>query len=91
MRFSYAESFRATVGSLSPAEGERLRKAMAKFEAAWQERRFPSGLGMAHLRASFYEFRVDIHCRVLFQRQRDSILYLLYGSHDSIRRFLKTI
>ena len=35
--------------------------------------------------------RVDIHTRVIYRRTGDLIHYVLYGSHDQIRRFLKTL
>lgn len=91
MRFAYAESFHATILSLSRAQGERLCGAVAKFEAGWETGRFPRGLGMKHLREEFFGFRVDIHNRVLYRRLGGEILYLLCGGHDEIRRFLKSV
>ncbi|MBI5245181.1 MAG: hypothetical protein HY922_16075 [Elusimicrobia bacterium] len=90
MRFGKTESFRKTLRGLSAPEALRLFNAVRKFEAAWEIRSFPAGLGLKHLRDDFYEFRAGLHDRVLFQRAGDAILYLLYGSHDAIRRFLKT-
>ncbi|MBI5883159.1 MAG: hypothetical protein HZB91_08650 [Elusimicrobia bacterium] len=90
MRFDYAKSFHATIGSLSRGQALRLYGAVAKFEAAWEAGRFHRGLRMKHLRDQFFEFRVDIHDRVLYLRREGTIRYLLYGSHDDIRRFLKS-
>ncbi|MBI4668672.1 MAG: hypothetical protein HY747_05735 [Elusimicrobia bacterium] len=89
MQFDYAESFHKTADSLDRHQARRLLKGIGKFEVAWEMRRFPKGLGLTRLREDFYEFRVDIHNRVLFERSGDCILYLLCGSHDDIRRFLK--
>ena len=91
MLFYYAESFHTTIGLLSRGQATHLYRAVAKFEAAWEAGRFPRGLGMKHLRDQFFEFRVDIHNRVLYLRREGAIMYLLYGGHDDIRRFLKSV
>lgn len=91
MRFAYAASFHRTIAGLSRSQGQRLLKAVAKIEASWEAGRFPQGLGLTYLREDFFEFRAGIHDRVLYQRQSGAIVYLLYGSHDDIRRFLKSI
>ena len=91
MRFAYAESFQKTVLNLNKREKDKLIKSFEKFEALWEAGVVPQGVGLKHLRESFFEFRVNIHARVLFQRQGDLIYYLLYGSHDDIRRFLKRL
>ncbi|MBI5209833.1 MAG: hypothetical protein HY927_07675 [Elusimicrobia bacterium] len=45
---------------------------------------------MKHLRGDFFEFRAGIKKRVLYLKREGAILYLLYGSHDDVRRFLKS-
>lgn len=89
MVFAYAKSFHKTTEGLSKKQAKKLISTFEKFESAWEQGQIPHGLGLIHLRDSFYEFRIDIHARVIFERERDRITYLLYGSHDDIRRFLK--
>jgi hypothetical protein len=48
-------------------------------------------LGITHLRDDYFEFRVDIHMRVTYRRTGNLIQYVLYGSHDQVRRFLKVL
>lgn len=91
MLFSYAESFHQTTKGLSKNQAKKLLKAFEKFESAWEKGQIPQGLGLTHLRYSFYEFRVELRARVLFQKEKERIYYLLYGSHDDIRRFLKRL
>jgi putative component of toxin-antitoxin plasmid stabilization module len=91
VRFGKTKLYFETTAHLSGLKARRLFKSVQKFEAAWQSGQFPKGLSMTHLRGGIFEFRIDIHCRILFQRSGDCILYLLYGSHDNIRRFLKNL
>jgi hypothetical protein len=90
VRYAYQPSFLATTRNLSRAEATKLLKAVEKFQAAMEHQQWPKGLGITHLRGAYFEFRVDIHTRVMYRRSRGLIQYILYGNHDDVRRFLKT-
>ena len=91
MRYAYQSSFLETTRRLSHTQATRLLKAVERFQHAVEHRQWPSGLKITHLRDDYFEFRVDIHMRVIYQRAGDLIQYVLYGSHDQVRRFLKTL
>ncbi len=91
MRYAYQPSFLDSTRHLSRAHAAKLLKALDKFQHAIESRSWPQGLGVTHLRGDYFEFRVDIHIRVIYRRAGDLIQYVLYGSHDQIRRFLKTL
>ncbi len=88
MRYAYQPSFLETTRQISPAQAAKLLKAIEKFQRAMDHRQWPSGLGITHLRHDYFEFRVDIHTRVVYRRSADLIQYVLYGSHDQLKRFL---
>ena len=90
MRYAYQPSFLDATRQLSRAQAAKLLKAIEKFQLALESRQWPQGLGITHLRDDYFEFRVDIHTRVIYRRAGDLIQYVLYGSHDEVRRFLKT-
>ena len=91
MRFAYQPSFLDTTRQLSRIPASKLLKAIEKFQYAIEGRQWPQGLSITHLRDDFFEFRVDIHTRVIYRRAGDLIRYVLYGSHDQVRRFLKAL
>lgn len=91
MRYAYQPSFLEGARHLSRAQTAKLLKAIEKFQAAIEGRQWPQGLGMTHLRDDYFEFRVDIHTRVIYRRTSDLIQYVLHGSHDQVRRFLKVL
>ncbi len=88
MRYAYQPAFLETARHLSSVQGSKLLKAIEKFQDAMETRQWPHGLGITHLRDNYFEFRVDIHTRVIYHRESDVIHYILYGSHDQIRRFV---
>ena len=89
MRFVYQPSFLDTTRSLSSSQATQLLKAIEKFQDAMEHRQWPRGLGITHLRYDYFEFRVNSHTRVIYRRAGDLIQYVLYGSHDQVKRFLK--
>ena len=91
MRFVYQPSFLDSTRQLSRIPASKLLKAIEKFQQAIEGRQWPPGLAVTHLRDDYFEFRVDIHMRVIYRRVGDLIQYVLYGSHDQVRRFLKTL
>lgn len=91
MRYVYQPSFLETTRRLSPTQAATLLKAVEKFQHAMENRQWPHGLGITHLREDYFEFRVDIHSRVIYRRQSDIVQYVLYGNHDQIRRFLSSL
>ena len=91
MRFAYQPSFLDATRHLSHPQASKLLKAIEKFQQAIEDRQWPAGLAITHLRDDYFEFRVDIHMRVIYRRSSDLIQYVLYGSHDQVRRFLKVL
>ena len=91
MRFAYQPSFLDTTRHLSRAQASKLLKAIEKFQHAMESHQWPQGLAITHLRGDSFEFRVDIHRRVIYRRMGELMPYVLYGSHDQVRRFLKAL
>ena len=91
MRYAYQPSFLEATRHLSAAQAATLVKAIEKFQQAVESGQWSKGLGLTHLRGAYFEFRVDLHLRVVYHRHDDLIQYVLYGSHDQVRRFLKSV
>lgn len=90
MRYAYHQPFLQATSRLSSHHARTLLKAVEKFQRGIDTNQWPRGLGITHLRGDYFEFRVDIHTRVIYRRSPGLIEYVLYGSHDDIRRFLKS-
>ncbi len=66
-------------------------KRIEKFQQAIESGQWPARLGLTHLRGAYFEFRVGSHFRVIYCRHDDLVQYVLYGTHDQVRRFLKSV
>ena len=91
MRYAYQPSFLESSRHLSKSHAAKFLKAIEKLQHAMENQQWPRGLAITHLRAEYFEFRVDIHLRVVYHRSGGFIQYVLYGSHKDVRRFLKNL
>jgi hypothetical protein len=46
-------------------------------------------MGLKHLKEDFWEVRQGLKVRLLFRWDGDLIEFVLAGSHDDVKRFLK--
>lgn len=91
MRYAYHRSFLKATRRLPRHQAARLLTAVEKFQRAVEADQWSHGVGITHLRGAYFEFRIDIHTRVVYRRSIDLIEYILYGSHDDIQRFLRSL
>ena len=49
----------------------------------------PKGLGLKKLKNNYWEIRIDSYYRIIFELEKDLISFVLVGSHDSVKKFLK--
>ena len=89
MRFEFQPSFDRCFKKLSP---ERRQKARVAIEAllAYLDRKAPlrPGLGLKNFQGNYWEIRMDLHDRMIFELT-DRVIFWLVGNHDEIRRFMK--
>lgn len=89
MQFGFRPSFDRRFRKLDPP---RQRKARAAIEAilGYLDRKTPlrPGLGLKNFQGDYWEIRVDLHDRIIFELT-DRLTFWLVGNHDEIRRFMK--
>jgi mRNA-degrading endonuclease RelE of RelBE toxin-antitoxin system len=92
MRFEFKPSFERSVKSLSP-EIKLGIKDLCKNLIDILDGHCPlgKGLGLKNLRDDFWEIRKGLKLRILFKWQNDLVQFILAGTHDHIKNFLKKI
>ena len=48
-------------------------------------------LGLRKLAGRLYEFRVGLHLRIVFRHDRDTLYLLLVGTHDEVKRAIRSL
>lgn len=84
MPFEFRSGFDRRFKKLTP---QRQQKARAAIEAvlSYLDRKGPlrPGLGLKNFYGNYWEIRVDLHDRIIFELT-DRVIFWLVGNHDEI-------
>lgn len=89
MKYEYKPSFDRTFKKLSSDKKIKITKAIFSLIDFFETGERAKGLGLKQLRADFWEIRVGINNRVIFLFTQDTVSFLIVGTHDEIRKYLK--
>ena len=91
MKYEYKPSFDKTFQKLELNRKKKAIQAISLLIDFFEIGKKAKGLGLKHLRESFWEIRVDIKDRIIFTFEKDIVGFVIVGNHDEIKRFLKNI
>ena len=89
MRYYTTRVFDEAVRALPEDRKRRIKKALTMAAMFFETGNLPHGLGMKPLGRGLWEIRAGLQERIIFLKQEESVEFLLAGSHDEVRRFLK--
>ena len=89
MQFVFASSFDRRFKNLSPQRQQKARGAIDSL-LSYLDRQTPlrPGLGLKNFQGDYWDIRLDIHDRIIFELS-DRVIFWLVGDHDDIRRFMR--
>lgn len=92
MRFEFKPSFEHSLKALHPKAQEQVKNACLKtIDILSQDRFIHQGIGLKRLKGDYWEVRYGIKTRLIFRWNKDLVEFILAGSHDDIRRYLRRI
>ncbi len=92
MRVALTERLQRDARALAPEQRDALLDVILALPAGLADVHRHAGLGVRKLHASgIWEARVGLGVRVVFTRAEDTLTLVRAGTHDDIRRFLKTL
>ena len=91
MEYFYTAAFERSLKGFDENQKQRIQKALQLGIAFFETSSLPSGLGLKPLQKGIWEIRAGLADRILFRKNKNGIEFLLAGSHDDIKRFLKRI
>ncbi len=89
MTYRYLTSFDRSFRSLGQSQQGKVKKALERFFDFIETSQHPAGLGLKKLVKNYWEIRVDLSLRIIFQQDTGLVTFILVGDHNQIRRFLK--
>ena len=83
------EAFRARVRAYPKATRGRIGLALRQLERDFGQPHGHRGLGIRKLTGRFFEIRLGLDIRLVFQNCTDSLLFVMAGNHDEVQKFLR--
>ena len=92
MRFEFKPSFEDSLKSLAIEDKQEIKQVALKLIGILSQDRFiHQGIGLKKLRGDYWEVRRGLKMRIILRWHKDLVEFILAGSHDDIRRYLKRI
>ena len=82
-------AFRARVRTYPKATRGKIGLALQQLERDFGQPHRHRGLGIRKLTGSFFEIRVGLDIRLVFQNRTDCLLFVMAGNHDEVQKFLR--
>lgn len=82
-------SFEKSIRSLSAIDKNKIKNTLEEFNAFLISGIAAKGLGFKKLGRNIYEIRVDIRLRIIIKIEEKIIYFVLAGSHQNIKEYLK--
>lgn len=90
MKFEFKPSFDRSVKSLPSETKQEIKELCINLiDTLSSGHRLSPGLGLKNLRKNFWEVRKGLRFRILFQWKGDLVEFILAGTHEDIKNFLK--
>lgn len=91
MNYVALRSFLKKFDDYSPKEQEVITQTIEEIKNHIETNRAAYGLRIKRLSSRLYEGRINIHLRIAYYRDRETVKFFCLGNHDDIQRCLKTI
>lgn len=91
MKVYFEPSFSRFIKRIDPHIKEGIKKSLSEVIDFYSTGQKTTGLGIKHLRGTLWEARSGIKIRVLYDLSADQLTFILAGSHDDVKNFLKRI
>lgn len=91
MIINYLKSYDRSFKKLDVPIQEKAVHAIDSLLDFIETRQKPEGLGLKKLYKNYWEIRLDIKNRILFELSGETINIAFVGDHDSVKKFLKGI
>ena len=89
MTYHYLPTFLKIISKLSSHEKKKVQETVERTILFFDQGIQPKGLGLKKLRHSYWEVRVDLSLRILFEYKGSAVTFIIVGNHNDIQRILK--
>ena len=83
------ESFRKRVRDYPKQTRGKIGQALQQVARDYGHPHRHRGLGIRKLTGDYFEIRVGLDIRLVFQHRPECLLFLMAGNHDEVKKFLR--
>lgn len=91
MQYRRQSSFDRTYRKLSAPEQAAVEQALSGLVRALDSGEKTEDLGLKKLECDFWEIRAGLSIRTLFKMEKGRATFVIVGTHDAIRRYLRHV
>lgn len=91
MLYRRQSSFDRTYRKLSSQDQATVEQALTRLIRALESGERAEGLGLKKLERDFWEIRAGLSIQILFKLQKGLVIFVIVGTHDAIRRYLRHV
>ena len=91
MQINYLSLYDRSFKRLTPPQQENCIKAIDALIEFIKRGKKPQKLGLKKARTSYWEIRLDVKNRIIFEFKGDAINIVFVGDHTGAKRFLRGI
>lgn len=91
MIINYLKSYDRAFKKLDPSVQDRAISAIDDFINFLRTRQKPEGLGLKKVHKFYWEIRLDIRNRIIFELRGEIVNIAFVGDHNAVKSFLKCI
>jgi Txe/YoeB family toxin of Txe-Axe toxin-antitoxin module len=91
MTVNYLSSYDRSFKGLDGATQEKAISAIDSLLEFFKTGQKPVGLGLKKVYKNYWEIRLDIKDRIIFELDADMVNIAFVGNHNAVRKFLKAI
>jgi hypothetical protein len=84
-----SEFFRSPVRDYPRETRARIGRTLGQLELDFGHPHRHRGLGIPKLTGNYFEVRVGLEIRLIFQNRNDCLLFIMAGNHDEVQRFIR--
>ena len=92
MRFEFKPSFEDSLKSLPSKDKQEIKQvALQLIDILSQDRFIHKGIGLKKLKGDYWEVRRGLKMRIILRWHKDLVEFILAGSHNDIKRYLRRV
>lgn len=91
MIINYLKSYDRSFRKLEVSVRKRAVCAIDDFLSFLTTKQKPEGLGLKKVYHNYWEIRLDIRNRIIFQLEGEVINFVFIGAHNAVRVFLRNL